>query len=99
MILFPVSLRLPSVASRALAASWLVGARGDHLSGWSIVLGWCWVGLGFTLWYLATQAPWLRVVGLTHGIWARPHLAREPDELPISQEVVARISSNVVSSS
>ena len=64
-------------------------ARGDHLLGWSIVfhlhgLGSCggWVGLGFTPWYLAAQAP----------------LAREPDEFAISHQLVASIGSNAVSS-
>ena len=40
----------------------------------------------------------LRMVGSAHGIWTEPHLAREPDELPIPEELVALVSSNAVSS-
>ena len=86
MILIHVSLGPPSVASRALTASWLVAARDDHLSGWSIVLL---LRFGLVHW----------TVGLDHGIWPKPRLARaEPDEFPIVCEDVAFVSSNLVSS-
>ena len=39
----------------------------------------------------------LRMVGSAHGIWTEPHLAREPDELAIPEQVMPSIGSNAVS--
>ena len=82
-----------------LLGSWLLTVDLSHGIWPRPRLGLRTVGLAHGIWTKPRLAR-AGTVGLGHGIWPKPRLARaEPDELPVPDEGVAFVSSNLVSSS